>query len=70
MSKNICTVETEHRSQKYTLTSSPDEDFIVYRVNTSFFPKHGSEPIVYHGPPCGSNRAPQLTAQWTIPTGK
>lgn len=65
MSKNICTVETQNRLQTVTLTSSPDEDFFVYRVNTTYHPKHG-EPISYHGPPMTSNKLPSMTAIWNV----
>jgi hypothetical protein len=66
MSKNICTVETEHSSRKIELTSPPDDNWFVYRVNTTYHPKHG-EPIVYHGPVMSSNHEPALTVTWNAP---
>jgi hypothetical protein len=63
MSKNICTVETQQSKTTVTLRSSPDEDFVVYRVNTTYLPIHG-EPITYYGSPMSSNSMPTMSASW------
>jgi hypothetical protein len=63
MSKQVCTVETKHNRKLLRLESSPDEDFIVYQVNTTVYPKYGRE-MVFHGPVMTSNKMPILDVQW------
>lgn len=63
MSKNVCSVNTKHTRTTRRFESTPDEDLIIYQVNTTVYPKYGKE-MIFHGPVMSSSKMPTLEVVW------